>query len=441
MNHAEALAYLEELQSLGVKLGLDNIRRLLRELGSPQADYPCVLVTGSNGKGSVAAMMTASLRAAGLRVGTYTSPHLVALEERVAVDGDGMSKRRLSQRATDVRRASDRLLASGALTQPPTFFESVTAIGLLEFSRRKVDIAVIEVGLGGRFDATNATEPLVSVVTNIALEHTRYLGNRLEDIAFEKAGIARPGRPLVVGVGGGHLMRVLRGEAERRQAEFRAAPRRTRIRLDAASRRGLVMQATTARGTYPLLRLPLPGRHQAQNVATAITALEALPKELRPSPTQIARGLARTRWPGRLEYHPGKPRLLLDGAHNPAAASNLARYLREFETDTRRVLLFGCMGDKNIEGVLTPLLRGFEGIVLTQVANPRAAPISELGEVVERQLSHPPQRGPVVLEKSPRRALDQARALAGRGGLVVVCGSLYLVGDLLAANALTAGAR
>lgn len=425
MTYREAVDWLHSLQVFGVKLGLDNMRILLQSFAAPERAAPCVLVTGSNGKGSVVAMLTAVARARGLRVGTYTSPHLVRVEERIAIDQEPIRPRRLADTLTVVRARIERLLGERALAQHPTFFEVMTTTAFLEFRRATVGLSVLEIGMGGRFDATNVAEPLVSTVTNVALEHERWLGSTIAAIAFEKAGIARAGRPLVIGSDNGEALRRLTAEARARGACPVLAARRVNVRASRVTRRGIHAHITTPRGDYPELFVPLTGRHQIPNLRTAIATLEALPAELQPSTTQVRRGLRHTRWPGRLEYVPGRPRLLLDGAHNPHAAGFLADYLDSHERG-RRVLVFGCLADKDITGLIQPLLPLFRHVVLTPIASPRAAATADLRRVVATGGAE------VVEARSTAHALRIARALAGSRGLVVVCGSLYLVGEVKA---------
>jgi len=423
MRHDEALRYLLGLQKLGVKLGLDNIRRLLAAIGDPQLSQPTILIAGSNGKGSVAALVSAALGEAGHRTGRYTSPHLVRLEERIVVAGVELSPRRLARAVTELRAVIERMMVSGELARHPTFFEVVTALAFAEFACQAVDVAVIEVGLGGRFDATNTAEPVVSAITTIALEHTRYLGPTVADIAFEKSGVIRPGRPTVCGPMPRAAGAVVRARALATGARLIHARRVVRFTTEHAHRRGLRLDVRRTGGRQ-IVRVALPGRHQIDNVAVAIAILEALPPELRPAPGAIARGFAAARWPGRLEYVPGRPRLLLDGAHNPHAARALARHLREFEPG-RRVLLVGCLADKDVAGLLRPLARGAHRIVLTRPNNPRAASLDVLR-------AHAGSGSRLVVQADLAEALATARRLAGPSGLVVACGSLYLVGDLKA---------
>lgn len=423
MNAAAAHAYLRARTELGRKFGLDTIRVLVRELGHPERAATSLLIAGTNGKGSVAAYLDAALRAAGLRVGRYTSPHLLRVHERIVVDGRAISDRDLAVAIGAVRDAAERLQARGAIRAQPTYFETLTAAAFVHFRRRAVEAAVLEVGLGGRLDATNVSRPLVSAIVSVDYDHEAFLGRTLGRIAREKAGVMRRRGCTVLGPLPAAARRAIRAVAARRQTRLIDAGAGVAVRRS-PSPHAAGFDVETPLRRYERLR-PLAGAHQLTNLVVALRLLEAAQaRGLRCDLAAAAAGLRRVRWPGRLEWVPGRPRLLLDGAHNPAGARALAVYLRA--NVPRHVLLFGVMRDKDIPGmtrVLFPLARH---VVLAQPAIQRAASPAEIARRAGRAAARARR------ERDPVRALALARRLAGPNGTVVVAGSLYLVGAVAA---------
>ena len=402
----DPIAWLYGLQSHGVKLGLDGIRTLLALLDHPERAYPSMLVGGTNGKGSVAAMLDAILGATSRRTGLYTSPHLVRPNERIRVAGEDLATPEFHRVLGIIRAACERGLAADKLAAHPSFFEVMTAAALCAFRDAGVDVAVLEVGLGGRLDATNATEPLASAIVTVSLDHLETLGATLEAIALEKAGIVRAGRPLVSGVAQPDVVAVLRAKCDAVGATY----------IDA--------RATKLPSG---VRLSLDGTHQRDNARVALAAFEAFSRELGDAPDSRAmrHGLETARWPGRLQLIAGAPSILLDGAHNVAGAEALAAHLA-LRGGPRPVLLFAAMADKDISGILGPLVPHVASVVTTQPGVARAADSKDVAAAA-RALGLP-----AGAEPDPARALEKARTLAGPGGLVLVAGSLYLVGAVTA---------
>ena len=395
------------LEQFGIKLGLDNIRVILGALGHPHTAWRSIHIAGTNGKGSVAAMVECGLRAAGLKTGRYTSPHLDRIEERVAINGRPVDSDTFERVTADVLDSVDAAIASTALTVQPTFFEVSTAIAFEIFKRAAVDAAVVEVGLGGRFDATNVLTPTITAITSIAFDHERHLGDTLSDIAFEKAGIAKPGVPLVLGR--------LPDEAAARIAEVAAA-------IGAP----IVDAHTTATDrAYPPLTLALPGRHQLDNAAVAIAILERWSTLVNHVPTgAIVTGLTQCEWPARLEWlRVQHGELLIDAAHNPAGAEALASYLQDSGLPALPIV-FAAMADKDLKnmiGALSPVAASF---IATTVPHARARSADQLAEEIRGLTS-------VRVESaaSPVAAVTQALQGSSRA---VACGSIYMIGPLRA---------
>ncbi len=425
MNYQQALAYLERLgnEVLGMRYSLENIRALLARLGNPERRFRAVLIGGTNGKGSAAATLASILCAGNYRAALYTSPHLVRIEERIAVSGREIEPDDLARHCTAAAEATERLLEQGRLNYHPTYFETITAIAFLYFAERQVDLAVLEVGIGGRLDATNASDPLCSIITTISYDHQKYLGDTLDKIAFEKAGIIRPGRPVLSGVEAEEARRVIIGQCREMGAPLLELDRACAI-AQLESRDGQYGFALeTPRRRYRL-RLGLRGRHQVRNTALAVLAAETLSDHgFELSPAEISRGVAETRWPARIEMLPGEPEIVLDGAHNVQAMAALKAYLEETGRDY--VLLFGAMADKDIRGMAEIIFPGARRVVLTTVSSARAA---RAEEIAARSAG---LRDDYLLASNPSEGLALARSLCPSGCSLVVAGSFYLAGQLL----------
>jgi dihydrofolate synthase/folylpolyglutamate synthase len=423
MTLSECRDYLDHLQHFGVKLGLENITALCAALGDPQNKFPSVHVAGTNGKGSVAAMLAGMLRAQGFRTGLYTSPHLARIEERVRVDGRMIPPRRFRERLTALKAVIDRAMAEGELAYHPTYFEVVTALAFVEFAERRVDVAVLEVGLGGRFDATNVVRPLVSVITTIAKDHEKHLGATLGRIAFEKAGIIKTGVPVVCGARGEAALRAIRRAARERKApmtEVFGPGRRFEARK---TRGGYRFVYEGERGRYAFTP-GLAGRQQGANAATAIAAAEVLSRVWKPlDAARVLAGVRSIRWEGRLETVRRRPLVLLDGAHNPEGAEALAVHIRDV-IRRRVVLVFAAMRDKDLRSMTRSLFPAASKVVLTRVPYKRSATPEDL------LAAAPPFKGPVFLESDARRAVELALSLAGGRAPVVIAGSLFLIGEI-----------
>jgi dihydrofolate synthase/folylpolyglutamate synthase len=415
-----ALDYLFSLETLGIKLGLDNIRRLLADLDRPDLAFHSVVIAGTNGKGSVAAMLERALRAAGWRTGRYTSPHLIALNERFAVDGRAVGDDALRESAARMREAAERM------DPPPTFFEATTAMACDLFRSSGVDVAVMEVGLGGRLDATNALEPVATAITSIDFDHQSLLGSTLQEIAAEKAGIIKPGIPVVLAPNPAAVETVVSAAAAAKRAPLTHAAEAADVAAAFAGGR-LTLRIETPRAKYGPLELGLRGRHQLTNALTMVRLAEVLDDvtALGVPVSAIESGLRDVEWPARLQMATwqGTP-VLVDAAHNPSGARALAEYVREVHGQLPFV--FAAMGDKDIAGILEPLVPVMSALILTTPRTPRAASIDELDTIAAKV-------APGVPRAHAARPIDALDAAARAGETIAVAGSLYLAGEVLAA--------
>lgn len=423
MNYDESIGYLYNLQRYGIKFGLDNIRALTAALENPHTRFRTVHVAGTNGKGSTSAIIASILRKAGCTVGLFTSPHLISFTERIRVNGVQITEPEVSELAVAVREAGSRIDGLS-----PTFFEVVTAMAFLHFARNNVDVAVMEVGMGGRLDATNIIEPEVCVITPISVDHAEFLGRTLEEIAAEKAGIMKRGIPVVSASQTPEALAVLSEKAARLGVPFFLSGRDFSSQLIRSEFRGITFSYRDQNDTIEHLFLPLAGEHQMENASVGIRAASIVMRQL--DPDTIREGVGETTWPGRLEFIADDPPILIDGAHNPAAAVALADAIRNIfmKRFDRIVLVAGIMGDKDIEGILRPLLPIAHEVVFTRPAYARAASPETLATVAASM-----GFGNVRVSQSVRGALEfavnRSRTIRNGSPLVVVTGSFYTIGE------------
>jgi dihydrofolate synthase/folylpolyglutamate synthase len=401
MTYSEAERYLLSLELFGMRFGLDRMRRLMTALGSPQERFGSIHVAGTNGKTSTVRMTAAILRRHGLRAGAYLSPHLVSFTERIRIDDADVAEERFAAAVSRAARAADKVNRTLEGGDCVTQFEALTAAAYSELAEAGVDVAVIEAGLGGRYDATNVIPSRVQVLTNVGLEHTRWLGPTIADIAAEKLDIVRPGGTLVVGADV--------------PEDAMALARRV------CGARGAALVVAPAHSGLELLA---QGEHQQRNFAVARAAAEAYHGPL--DETAVRAAAASTLVPGRFQVVDEAPVTVVDGAHNAAGMAALAQSLRAFVGERRLVACVSVLDDKDAAGMLRELLPLCAEVVFTQSANPRALPAATL-ESLSGQLGGPPAR----TVADPRRALAAARAAAGPDGVAVATGSIYLIADLL----------
>jgi len=401
MNYAESVRYLYSLgnEVLTAKLGLDRIRALLEALGSPHRACRWIHIAGTNGKGSTSAMIEAGLRAAGVRTGLYISPHLVEPTERIQIAGQQVSQEQFANAFVRVHETAERMLAAGALDMHPTYFETVTAMAFVVFAAEKVHTVVLEVGLGGRLDATNVVMPELCVITPIDFDHQIFLGDTIEQIAAEKAGILKPG---------------VRAVFAEQRPEAEAVLRANTQGPYTLSRDWAITElAIDARGSRFRLRgvpiaCPLAGEHQVENARVAAIALIELGVS--------TNGIASTRWPGRLEHVSERPEIIVDGAHNPAGTRALAAYIRRFYSGRRIWIVYGALRDKAVREMASMLFPLADRLILTAPANARAMPPEDIA-APGAQITH---------------SISEAIALfseAAAGDVIFITGSLYLAGE------------
>jgi dihydrofolate synthase/folylpolyglutamate synthase len=406
MDFARSVEYLLSLgnEVSAMKLGLENIGTLLAALGQPQNKYFKVQVAGTNGKGSVCAFLDSICREAGINTGLFTSPHLISITERIRINGVQIAEEGFARIAKLVRETSETLLLEKRLEYLPTFFEQITAIALLAFAEANVDLAILETGLGGRLDATTAANAETAAITRIDVDHQEYLGSSIEEIAAEKAAIIRQNsQGVVVGPQTPAAMEVVIAQCR----SLSIAP--------------VIASGLNGSG---IGGLGLPGRHQKENADIAVSLALLLRNRFTIHDEHIRTGLARAKHPGRLEYVTG--RYLLDGAHNPLGAMALRKYLDEFEKPRHIVMIFGAMEGKNVQKMLSQLTPAVDGIIFTRPENLRSISPDELIRFVPRQM----KTKTVALSDSVGAALAQAEAITPDEGLVLVTGSLYLVGEV-----------
>ena len=421
MNYVESLSYLENLGKFGIQLGMERIEGLLRELGNPEQKIKTIHVTGTNGKGSVTSMITNILLAANLKVGKFTSPHLVRYNERICLNGEEISDEAFATTITAVKAAADSIVKKGVCDQP-TQFEILTAAAFLYFCLEKVDYAVIEVGMGGLWDSTNVITPVVSVITNVSLDHTDRCGDSVERIAMQKAGIIKEKVPLVTAAEGDNALGPIVT-----MAMFKEAP----VYLYGKAFYGTEVESSMDGQKFTLhagdfyasdYEIKLPGEHQIKNTSVAIVAAKLVSKQDdRINELALHLGVANTLWPGRLERVSQKPDLILDGAHNPDGAKALRSALDKYYPGQKVHFVFGMMGDKDMSGVIKTLIHN-DDVVYTVRADggPRAAEAEALAELVGAN---------AIPMDSLAEAYHKAAAEAGKNGIICVCGSLYLVGE------------
>jgi len=427
MNYSECLTYLAQLghELRGVKFGLEATTRILAELGNPHKRYRTAIVAGTNGKGSTAAILASILQRAGYRTGLYTSPHLIRVNERIGVNAAEVSDEDFARAFSLVAATVDRLLEEGCLEHRPSFFEYLTATAFQHFAAAQVDFAVLEVGMGGRLDATNVTDPSVAVITNIDLDHQEFLGTTRAAIAAEKAEVIRPQRPVVSTNAPGEAAEVIRRRCAELGAPLIETANFTRLDKLRSAEGRYAFDLAVDGDFFPGLTSPLLGRFQVENAVAAVCAAWQLSqKGLKIPRSAFNEGVREAAWPGRLEVVARQPLVVLDGAHNPGGAREVAGFVIEHLKGRPLRLVYASMRDKaigEISGILFPLA---EEIYLTRPEQARAATPEEILAAA----THRAER--TVIEPDPARALELAWKASPPEGAILACGSLFLVGAI-----------
>lgn len=416
MNYLDALAFVEGLIFKKVKPGLERTEALLTALGEPQRRFPSVHVAGTNGKGSVVALVSSVLQRAGLRVGMYTSPHLVSYRERMVIDGELITREEFAELVSKLAPLIERV------AEPPTQFEFLTAMAFQHFAQKEVDVAVIEVGLGGRFDSTNVIQPIVSIITHIAFDHMHLLGKTLREIAWEKAGIIKPGVPVITAEEQAEPLRVIEREAQRQRAPLHRVDPQRIVRTD-FDWGGQDFQTPD----WGELRLGLLGHYEQENLAIALAALQLLSAHWPLAREAVRVGVREACWPGRCELLNREPYVIADGAHNvdgaQALIETIAAYHQRYLPQGRKWLLFGVLADKDVPGICQTLFPHFDELLLTCPECERACEPTVVQALAAAQ-GRSVQR--TALAAGLQRAMNQMRS----DDLLCVTGSLYLIGEL-----------
>lgn len=434
MTYEESVRYLLSLgrelaspqQASATKFDLRNITVLCEHLGQPQRAFESVHIAGTNGKGSTAAMLDSVLRAAGVRTGLYTSPHLERINERIRLNGNDIPDVEFAAAFTRVQKAIEELLAAGRLAAHPTFFECVTAIAFIYFGTARAEFAVFETGMGGRLDATNVLLPEVGVITQIDFDHENYLGHSIEEIAGEKAGIIKPGSRVVSAAE--HLIaRVVIRRRCAEQSAFLVEIENAFYIEDVTSRDGCFSftAITYDTGVRIPIALPLPGRFQVRNALTALAAARMLAERGAPIEDEaITRGIAATVWPGRLERISERPEIYVDGTHNPAGAREVAVFWEQFLPERKIILIYGAMRDKAVDEIAGLLFPRASTVILTAPAQSRAISAPHLAEMTGHHARC------VEVVPNPVQGLRRALEIASPEDVIFITGSLYLVAEL-----------
>ncbi|WP_418790756.1 bifunctional folylpolyglutamate synthase/dihydrofolate synthase [Phosphitispora sp. TUW77] len=422
MNFEESIEFLQNLTKFGFNFGLNRIEELLRRLGSPHREIRVIHVGGTNGKGSTATMIAAILQAAGYRIGIFTSPHIHSYCERYKINGIDISRDRIAEMMTLLRPHLEQMVAGGF--EHPTEFEVSTALGFLYFYLEKVDFLVLEVGLGGAIDSTNVVIPLVSVITNVAMDHMDYLGNSVKEIAEVKTGIIKPGMPVVTAADDPEALRVIRQAAQEKICRLVEIGREVTWQLRNSTPDGQEFDIFTAQKSYENVFIRLAGYHQVVNAATAVAVIELLAGYGYSFDAEtVTRGLAEAKWPARLETVRENPRVVLDGAHNLHGSATLKKALTEVFSYRDLILVFGMLGDKEREKVVSMLAPLAKAVVVTKPNSPRAGDWEKIADEVRKYVSE------VYLIENIHQAVQKGIEMAGFEDMVCITGSLYMVAE------------
>lgn len=422
MNYQEAINYLQNLTKFGFNFGLQRISELLCRLGNPQTKIPVIHVGGTNGKGSTSVFISSILAAAGYRVGLFTSPHLHAYTERYRINGQEINHDRIAGLISKLKPLLEAMVAEGF--EHPTEFEVSTALAFQYFWEEQVDFLVLEVGLGGAIDSTNVVNPEVSVITNVAMDHMDYLGNSLTEITQVKAGIIKPGRPVITASIDPEVLEVLTTVSDRQGSSLININTSAKWQITKFGQGGQTFDFEGWGGTLPHLQITLLGEHQVINAVTALGVISQLREQgWNISNDAVRSGLATAQWPGRLEIVQHQPTVVIDGAHNLAGAEALKEALTKYFTYNKLILVFGMLADKEREKVVAALAPLADSVIITRPNNPRAGQWWQFKEQVEQFVNA------VYLEEEVSKAVERALDLAEPEDLICITGSLYMIAE------------
>ncbi|MGI6679355.1 MAG: bifunctional folylpolyglutamate synthase/dihydrofolate synthase [Dehalobacterium sp.] len=417
MEYLEAMEYLKNMTTFGINLGLGRIQNLLARLGNPEKKVSFIHVGGTNGKGSTSAMLASILQQSGMRVGLFTSPHIHSYTERIRINGVEIGENDIARLLTELRVHLDQMVQEGL--EHPTEFEVSTALALLYFAQKEVELAIMEVGLGGTIDSTNVIMPRISIITNVAMDHMDYLGNTLEEISSVKAGIIKYRRDVITAADNPTVLKVLREKAEKEQAPFWEYGRDFWVEALSRTEEGQSFHCSVQGKSYNDLKITLRGDHQLKNAALAVAAAVKLGIE----ESMIREGLKQASWPCRLETVRQNPLVLIDAAHNHHGIKTLVQALKEYWPDKKKVLLLGMLADKEREKVVAEIAPLAEKVVVTKPNNPRAGSWEQLVEFVKAFVDQ------VEVVENIGQAVDKALDLTARDEMLVITGSIYMVSE------------
>jgi dihydrofolate synthase / folylpolyglutamate synthase len=425
ITYPEALKYIYDLNKYGIKLGLKNIKYLLFLLGNPHQKLNIIHVGGTNGKGSTSSLICSILKSAGFKVGLYTSPHLVDFTERMKINYRSINQKKVATLLERIKPFVEKVAHTPYYTHP-TFFEVITAMAFIYFFEEKVDFLVLEVGLGGRLDATNVCEPLISVITHIDYDHMDKLGNSLEEIAREKGGIIKSGGIVITSNQFEKADQEINKIAQQRNSIIYKVGREIKYEIIKSDLKGIIFNLRGIYNNYINLHIPLLGRHQAENAATAITAVEALKiKGICISKKAIRDGLEKVKWSGRLEIIQKNPILILDGAHNPNGVKVVRQALEEIFCYHRLVLVLGIFADKDYKKMIKIIAPLADLIIATKAKNPRATP----PQIIAKEAAQYIDRNKIMVTKNIPQAINYAIFNSHKDDLICITGSLYTIGE------------
>lgn len=425
MDYEEAIDYLYNLKIYGMSLGLERIEYLLKVLGSPHKELKAIHVAGTNGKGSVCAFLSSILHSAGYKVGLFTSPHLISFEERIQVNGKKISKDKVCSLVEKIKPIAESMSESGKF-EHPTFFEIVTAMAFKHFSEEEVDYAVMEVGLGGRLDATNVLTPMVSVITTIALDHTHVLGTALEEVAREKVGIVKLGIPVVIGIEDDEIIALIKKTCEEKECDVYSSKEHGTYTLREANLDHQIFDMEVMGKAYKNLKIHLLGEHQIKNALIAAITLEVLKtKDISIKETNLRKGFESTIWSCRLEIIQEKPMIILDCAHNPAGMITLRSALQGLFKGKKLTLIIGIMRDKDIPGIIKEIANVADNIIITKPKFERASEPDIIEGEAKKYCNN------VLIKPKVEDAVQYAIKNVSMNDIICITGSIFNVGEAM----------